>query len=71
MEKRNFTSQERVMVVSTADGHGAFSGGRSGHVERLGEIVVFPSRSGVEETLITNFIDHFWLFSWDYLTVLP
>ena len=53
------TSQERMVVVSATNGQSAFSVGRSGHVERFGEVVVFPTSLGPEETLITDFIDHF------------
>ena len=53
------TSQERVMVISATNSQSAFSVGRSGHVERLGEVIVFPTSLGPEETLVTDFIDHF------------
>jgi len=56
---RLISSQERMVVVSATNGQSAFSVGRSGHVERFGEVVVFPTSLGPEETLITDFIDHF------------
>ncbi len=53
------TSQERMMVVSATNGQSAFSVGGSGHVERLGEVVILPTSLGPEETLISDFIHHF------------
>lgn len=58
-----------MIIVSTADSKSTFRAGRSGHVERFWEVVVFPSSLGPEEALITDFIHHF-DFELNYLTVL-
>jgi len=58
------------MVISTTNGKSAFRGWRSWHVERFGEVVVFPSGLSPEETLISDFVDHFWVLAKE-LTVLP
>ncbi len=55
------TSQEGVMVVSASHRHSGIRGRRSGHVERFWEVVIFPSSFSPEETLISDFIDHFWI----------
>lgn len=50
------------MVVSASNGQGAFAVGRSGHVERFGEVVVLPAGLGPEEALVSNFVNHSLLF---------